>query len=307
MKENTRRSSALDVGALLRRTWILRHFPGGKRLFSRTIGKIAPFTGTINATVDKLGSGGSLVRMSETPPSAWTYENLVVGPFRNIEVAAGFSRFDVEHKPVHDNHLQSIHAAVLGSLLLAGTRRALEYRNDERGGEKVLFALHAFKIKYLKKARGTLTVASRFVGDFQLPALDCTLKDVECEIKDSGGDVVASGCASWKTDSSCDLDYIEHRQAVNYGALMNLAEMASGLALNYNLPKGGRSILVGFGMDMIRTAPAEGSAILCSCSTSDTRGNAHSLKVGENLFYSKVLDASGNVFAIAEATWRVEF
>lgn len=88
---------------------------------------------------------------------------------------------------------------------------------------------------------------------------------------------------------------------------MNLAEMASGLALNYNLPKGGRSILVGFGMDIVRPAPTEGSAILCSCSTSDTRGNAQSLKVGENLLYSKVLDPSGKVFAIAEATWRVEF
>ncbi len=307
MKENTKRSSALDVGALLRRTWILRYFPGGKRLFSRTIGKIAPFTGTIDATVDKLGPNGSLIRMSETPPSAWTYENLVVGPFQNIEVEAGFSRFDVEHKPVHDNHLHSIHAAVLASLLLAGTRRAIEHQDHELGGEKILFALHSFKIKYLKKARGTLCVESLYKGDYQMPAVPYIFKEVECQIKDADGDIVASGIASWRMVSQSDSDYIDHLQSASYGALMNLAEMASGLALNYILPKGGRSILVGFGMDIFRPAPTEGSAILCSCCTSDTRGNAKSLKVGRNLFYSKVSDSSGRVFAIAEATWQVEF
>lgn len=309
MTKEVRRQDGLDVGALLRRTWMLRHFPGGKRLFSRTIGKIAPFTGTIDATVEQLGPNGSLIRMSEIPPSAWTYENLVVGPFRDVEVSQGFSRFDVEHKSMHDNHLHSIHAAVLASLLLAGTRRALEYRDDEPvfGGEKILFALQAFNIKYHKKARGTLCVESRYKGDYQLPAVPYILKEVECQIKDADGDVVASGIASWRMVSQSDSDYIDHLQSASYGALMNLAEMASGLALNYILPKGGRSILVGFGMDIFRPAPTEGSAILCSCSTSDTRGNAQSLRGGENLFYSKVSDSSGKVFAIADATWQVDF
>jgi len=90
MTKEVKRQNGFDVGSLLRRTWMLRHFPGGKRLFSRTIGKIAPFTGTIDATVEQLGLKGSLVRMSEIPPSGWTYENLVVGPFQNVEVSQGF-------------------------------------------------------------------------------------------------------------------------------------------------------------------------------------------------------------------------
>jgi len=175
------------------------------------------------------------------------------------------------------------------------------------GSERTLVALQAFYIKYHKKARGTLSVESRYKGDYQLSAVPYTLKEVECQIKDADGDVVASGIGCWRMVLQSDRDYIDHLQSASYGALMNLAEMASGLALNYILPRGGRSILVGFGMDIIKPASTEGSAILCSCSTSDPRGNAQTLKVGENLLYSKISAPGGKVFAIADATWQVDF
>jgi acyl-coenzyme A thioesterase PaaI-like protein len=106
---------------VVRELWdVLSPLPGGKQLFSRAIGKAAPYTGTIGAKVEVLRRGYAEVRLIDRPSVR--------------------------------NHLRCIHAVALVNLAELTGNVALAYTlpDDAR------FIVAGISIEYLKKARGTI-------------------------------------------------------------------------------------------------------------------------------------------------------
>ncbi|MFB6346306.1 MAG: hotdog fold domain-containing protein [bacterium] len=98
--------------------------PGGKRLFSYSIGKFAPYTGTISPFVK--------------------------------ELKPGYARVEIEdHKKIR-NHLNSIHAIALANLCELTGNLALFSGMPPDGR----FIVTGMEIDYEKKARGTITASS---------------------------------------------------------------------------------------------------------------------------------------------------
>ncbi|AUX24354.1 hypothetical protein SOCEGT47_048910 [Sorangium cellulosum] len=105
----------------LRDLWDRLHrLPGGKRLFSRLIGAMAPYTDTIRADVELLERGRAEVSMRDRPRLR--------------------------------NHLRSVHAVALVNLAELTGNTALSYAlpDDAR------FIVAGLSIEYLKKARGAI-------------------------------------------------------------------------------------------------------------------------------------------------------
>ncbi len=111
-----------DRGNPIRLWWDrLSSVPGGKVVFSRLVGSLAPYTGSIAATVVELGPGYAETRMEDR---------------RRLR-----------------NHLSSVHAIALANLAELTGNIALSYGlpDDAR------FIVSGMSISYLKKARGTIT------------------------------------------------------------------------------------------------------------------------------------------------------
>lgn len=91
-----------------------------------------------------------------------------------------------------------------------------------------------------------------------------------------------------------------HLRSVHAVALMNLGEIASGLALLAGLPSGARAILVGLAMDYRKKArgPLEAR---CRCVPPAGAATATS----ELEIRAEIRDESGEVVAEARARWRV--
>lgn len=107
---------------LVRDSWDRLHgYPGGTWLFSRLIGRMAPYTGTIGAHV--------------------------------VELQPGFSRVQMRDKPGLRNHLRCVHAIALANLaeLTGNVAMAYSMPDDAR------FIVAGMDIEYVKKARGTIT------------------------------------------------------------------------------------------------------------------------------------------------------
>jgi uncharacterized protein (TIGR00369 family) len=144
----------LDGGRnLIRDAWdVLNGMPGGKIVFSRLIGRMAPYTSTIGATVTVLRTGYAEVVMTD-------------------------------RKAVR-NHLHSVHAIALANLAELAGNIALAYSlpDDAR------FIVSGMQIEYTKKARGTITA----IGEPPVPRTSARAPyEVPVTLRDEAGEEVA--------------------------------------------------------------------------------------------------------------------
>lgn len=146
-------------GERLIRAWQrLSPRPGGRWLFSRIVGRMAPYTGTIGARVTELEPGRARVELRDR---------------RRVR-----------------NHLRSVHAIALANLgeMSSGLAMMAALPAGVRGIPTRI------SIEYLKKARGTLIAH----GTAAPPAVtEPTTTDAEARIIDADGDVVAHIRVQW--------------------------------------------------------------------------------------------------------------
>ncbi len=144
---------------LVRRAYdTLKHVPGGMTVFSKIVGRAAPYTGTLGARV--------------------------------LEIGEGYARVELRDRKGVRNHLKSIHAVALVNLaeMTSGVGMIYGFPADARG------ILTGLSIEYIKKARGTLTAECRC----PVPESSERSKyDVEIEIRNSDNVVVARATAHW--------------------------------------------------------------------------------------------------------------
>ncbi|MDE3172572.1 MAG: DUF4442 domain-containing protein [Gemmatimonadota bacterium] len=153
-------AASMDAPGATISTWWRRlsRLPGGRWLFSRMIGWMAPYTGTVGARIADLGPG--------------------------------YARWTLRDRRRVRNHLNSIHAVALVNLaeVASGTAMLAGLPPGTRGIVKGL------SIEYLKKARGTLTAECRCSP----PAVDReTEYTVEATVTDQAGDLVARAQVEW--------------------------------------------------------------------------------------------------------------
>ena len=136
---------------VIRDSWDRLHrLPGGKRAFTQLIGRAAPYTGTIGATVIDLRPGHSEVSLTER---------------RAIR-----------------NHLGCIHAVALANLAELTGNIAVAYTlpDDAR------FIVAGMNLEYLKKARGrvvgTCDCPERISGAKEELSIEVTIRDAAGDV-----------------------------------------------------------------------------------------------------------------------------
>lgn len=141
------------TGNSIRDTWDRMHsLPGGPQMFSRLVGMLAPYTGTIGASV--------------------------------VELERGRSRVVLRDRRGVRNHLRSVHAIALANLAELAGNIAVAYSlaDDAR------FIVAGISMEYLKKARGTLTATCTV----DVPTSNERVEiEVPVEIVNEQGEVVA--------------------------------------------------------------------------------------------------------------------
>lgn len=147
-------------GAALLRAWSrTRRLPFANQVFSWFVGRTAPYTGSMRATV--------------------------------LELEPGHARVALRDRRVVRNHLASIHAVALGNLgeLTTGLALTTALAPGVRGIPVRL------TISYQKKARGTITAECRCAPvPVQTDPVD---QAVTTQLRDGDGDVVAVVEAVW--------------------------------------------------------------------------------------------------------------
>lgn len=153
------RRTGAGAAERIRRLWDrLSPLPGGKRLFSFLVGRAAPYTGTLGATVTELRRG---------------YCRVVLKERRKVR-----------------NHLRSVHAVALLNLAEMSSGLGAVYSMDPR----LRGIITHLEMDYLKKARGTITAECTF------PDLDGTERreeEFEVRLTDAAGELVARARARW--------------------------------------------------------------------------------------------------------------
>ena len=133
--------------------------PAGRKLFSRVLGFVIPYSGALGATVLHLEPGHVRLRLRER---------------RGVR-----------------NHLGSVHAIALANLGELATGLALvgALGTEARG------ILTGLDVRYHKKARGTLEAEAVC----EIPTVTGDMdRSVEAQIRDGAGDVVATVTAHWR-------------------------------------------------------------------------------------------------------------
>lgn len=147
-----RRNDGGRARNMLRQAWdVLSGVPGGKLLFSRLVGRMAPYTGSIHANVLVLRAGYAEVQMADR---------------RGVR-----------------NHLDCVHAIALANLAELAGNLALAYSlpDDAR------FIVSGIEVEYTKKARGTITA----VGEPPVPRTAARAQyEVPVVLRDASGDQV---------------------------------------------------------------------------------------------------------------------
>jgi acyl-coenzyme A thioesterase PaaI-like protein len=138
---------------LIRQAWdLLSGVPGGKTVFSRLVGRMAPYTGTIHASV--------------------------------VALMSGYAEVDMADRRAVRNHLDCVHAVALANLAELAGNVALAYSLPDDGR----FIVSGMEIEYVKKARGTI----KAVGESPIPRTSTRAAyDVSVTLRDEGGDIVA--------------------------------------------------------------------------------------------------------------------
>lgn len=137
---------------------VLSKLPGGKAVFSKMIGTMAPYSGTIGAQV--------------------------------LDLAPGYGCVELKDRRAVRNHLRSVHAVALACLAELSTGLAFIYGLPE-GSRSIMTG---FSIEYVKKARGTL----RAEATCPVPEThERAAFEVRAVIKDASGDVVSTATATW--------------------------------------------------------------------------------------------------------------
>ena len=134
--------------------------PFGRSLFSRMMGFVVPYAGSISATVLTLAPGFAEIRMADQ---------------RRVR-----------------NHLRSIHAVALTNLAEMTGNLALMSRQPASGARWIVTG---FDSEYLKKARGPITACCEVeVLDWSVP------RDVagHVELRDRDGNLVMVGRPRWR-------------------------------------------------------------------------------------------------------------
>jgi uncharacterized protein (TIGR00369 family) len=138
---------------MIRQAWdLMQGLPGGKVLFSKLVGRMAPYTGSIDARVVAISEGRAEVTMAD--------------------------------KKAVRNHLDCVHAIALANLAELAGNVALFYSmpDDAR------FIVSGMEIEYLKKARGTITAT----GESPVPRTSARAHyEVGVTLRDASGEPVA--------------------------------------------------------------------------------------------------------------------
>ena len=147
--------SGENATSLIRREWKrLSTKPGGKLLFSKMLGLVAPYTGSMGARVDEIREGYAKVLLTE-------------------------------HRAIR-NHLRSVHAIALTNLVELTANLAVLFSAPE---DARMIPLR-MTMEWVKKGRGTLVAECHC----QLPiGAEKKEYDNEVVIRDKAGDVVAKG------------------------------------------------------------------------------------------------------------------
>ena len=144
----------------LKKTWgILKDKPMGKAIFSRMIGFLVPYTGTLGAQVD--------------------------------ELAYGRAKIYLAHKRKVSNHLNSIHAVALINLaeMSSGLGLLFSLPDDARG------ILKGLSISYEKKAKGQVYSEVNFDPPKTNERTDF---EITVNIKDASDTLCATAKALWR-------------------------------------------------------------------------------------------------------------
>jgi len=132
----------------------LGKFPGGNHIFSRMIGRLAPYTATMGAVVRELHEG---------------YAKVTLADRRAVR-----------------NHLSCVHAVALANLVELTGNIALAYSlpDDAR------FIVAGMSLDYVKKARGTIT-GECHIPPIESSAKN--EYDVPVTLRDESGTIVVNG------------------------------------------------------------------------------------------------------------------
>lgn len=151
--------SVLQPASILKSWERLSNIPGGKRVFTKVLGTLIPYTGSVPVTVKALKPGSSVVELRD--------------------------------KRSARNHLNSLHAVALMNLAEFSSGLAL-FTSLPPGMRSIL---KGFSIDYHKKARGTIIAESQAP---KVTAGTETEYLIDVALKNKQGDVVAVAQAKWR-------------------------------------------------------------------------------------------------------------